>query len=268
MFALTVLVAALPAHALDCMPWSLGDSLPADGAVDVPLNAMPAVALYGGADPDNGLTVALLDAEGAAVDASLELLAEGDPAWYQVVPVETLQPSSAYTLEVAVADHDWMEDARITFSTGEATDDAAPAPAGIDGVSQSSDPGGDWGPEHELVVQGYGGEDDHGPLFLVEFSDDEAFSDPLVRMRGESPQRFFHGLCTFDDAATLYADTQWIRVTPIDIAGNRGEASVLAPGEGDGKGCSVLGGLQLGWLGALVGLAAVARRRDPSDGVI
>lgn len=266
MSTLVALLLSLPAHALDCAPVSLGNALPADGAVDVPLNAMPTIEVYGFDDFDD-FELRLEDGNGDAVAAEVVELSAGDPVVVQFQPEAELGEDSDYTvvMEHFYPDGSPGEQGAVTFHTGVEVDLEAPEAVQVLRVDREVTLGGDWGNEYEVKVALEGGEDPSGSMFRVELSHSADFSETVERTRLEAPVRIFHGLCTFDAAAKRDADEMWVRVTPVDAAGNEGPSAVFEPTE-DGQGkegrCAYVSGAQLGWMGVVVGLIGALRRRD------
>lgn len=257
------------AHALDCLPFAAGATLPADGALDVPTNAKPVVEFFGEPSLDDGRMVfEIIDPEGVVVPASLEILADGDPSVWQLQPDALLAPGDGYQLR---AGFDWpdgggFEGSLTTFAVGTRVDETAPEAPVLGAVLQWSNYGGDWGPEHELTVEIASTEDASGQFYMIELADNAAMDRALLRARLGRPLTFHHGLCTFDDAAKRDPQSTWTRAVSVDGAGNISEVTMADPWAGfyecgNGGGCSTTGSGTLGWFAALGGLLGLLRRR-------
>ena len=118
--------------------------------------------------------------------------------------------------------------------------------------------GGEWGDDYHNIVRIRGAGDPSGTMFRIELSDNRGFSNPDERIRLQRRAYISTAACINDEVATLDATQMWVRVTPIDAAGNEGPSSVVAPQSG----CTHVSGMQLGWLGILVGLIGALRRSD------
>lgn len=266
-------LSASPAHALDCASVGMGASLPADGAVDVPVNARPMVELYG-----QGERVELtLEAGGEPVeDAVFALVADGDPQVYQLQSPAALAADADHVIRAVEADsiegggEAWTI-GEVAFRTGSAED--LEAPADISGAAlHFSETEDEWGGERLFSVNLRGGEDPSGTAWLLEFDTDPEVSDPTVRMRLSAPAEVRSGLCTFDSVAEWDPAETFVRVTPVDAAGNLGEPVEVEPALGrqvdhcmdcDKSGsCSVLPAPVSGLGVLIVGLLGLARRRE------
>lgn len=261
-FALIAFALTPTAVALDCAPTAMGSALPADGAADVPVNARPAVTIYG----DGTRVTFELEVDGAPIpDATFEALTAGDPQVWRLAGDVPLAPDAEVV--VRAVDEGWDGEpfslGEVAFRTGDHSDSEPPAPLdAVEADHHSSE--GDWGPEHRYTLEVAGGDDPSGTGFLVELAADGDFDAALRRVRLDRPVEISHGLCTFDDAAELDPETTWIRVTPMDAAGNLGDATVSGPVDDEmvcGTRCSAVPLASFGAWGALLALAGVVRRR-------
>lgn len=271
--ALSILSFALPAHALDCASVGMGAGLPADGAVDVPVNARPMVEIYG---DGSGLEFSL-ESDGAAVeDAVFALVADGDPQVYQLQAPALLAADADHI--VRVVDPQSVEGGgepwtvgELGFQTGSAED--LVAPEDIRGASvHFTETRDEWGGERLFSVSLRGGEDPSGTAWLLEFDTDPDFSDPTVRMRLTTPAEVRSGWCTFDSVAEWDPAETFVRVTPVDAAGNLGRPVERGPVQEpefdhcldcDKSGsCSVVAAPIWGFGGLIFGLLGVVRRRE------
>ena len=263
MFTTTALLLSLPAHALSCTSIQVGATLPADGAVSVPVNALPTVELYL-EQPLEHVQLELMTDEGVRVEAEQVVLTGGDPLLVQLQPVETLEEDREYAIVVneVYGSGELFRVSEVGFRTGVDVDLEPPEDADIARVRHDVALDGEWGDVYDLRVHIDGGQDPSGAMFRIELSDDSDFSNPIERIRLASPALISHGLCTGDEAARLEVDDMWMRVTPIDVAGNTGTAAVREPVEDSDKegGCNHISASQLGWLGVLMGLIGALRR--------
>lgn len=254
MLSMAVLLMSLPAHALSCAPTVLDGTLPARGAVDVPLNVLPTISLGGFAPLDhNELT--LWDGDGRRVETSSVVISSGEPVVVQVQPEELLEEEQDYILAI----HEHPPDGRVRevrFTTGSHLDLDSPARARIGEVVHEESLGDEWGDSHQTLVRIHGSGDPSGTLFRIELADDRSFSDATERIRLSRRARLTSSGCVIDNAATLDTTDMWVRVTPIDAAGNEGPSAVTGPQSG----CAHVSGMQLGWLGIAVGMLGVLRR--------
>jgi hypothetical protein len=251
----------------------MGAGLPADGAVDVPVNARPMVEIYG---DGSGLEFSL-ESDGVMVeDAVFALVADGDPQVYQLQSPALLAAGADHI--VRVVDPDSVEGGgeawtvgELGFQTGSAED--VDAPEAITGAALLySELEDEWGGERLYTVNLRGGEDPSGTAWILEFDTDPTFGDPTVRMRLTTPAEVRSGWCTFDSVAEWDPVETMVRATPVDAAGNLGRPVELAPAHEDqgticldcdkSGSCSVVSAPVLGFGGLILGLLGVVRRRE------
>jgi|GEM_PF-3394419 len=255
---------AMPAHALDCAGVAVGDILPADGAVDVALNARPHLEVFGQSDR---MVLVLLEDGVEREDAAWEQVAEGDPEVWQLSPSTELLADTTYTLiatEDSGVDEPWTM-AEQSFTTGNSTDTTAPD--SLDKVyTDHEHDTSEWGPSSSLWMNMQGGDDASGTTWVLELSERGDFSDTITRVRLTAPAEVAHGWCTFDSAGELDPDTTRVRVTPVDLAGNVGNTVEQGFAESDDKAgresrCSVVPASTFSMAGVLLGMLGLARRR-------
>lgn len=269
---MTLLVATLfastPAHALSCALGHLASSHPADGAVGVPINAVPVVRIAGASLPGSGawdeVSVTLTDlSDGTILDTRVEAVEVDTPTveTWRVVPEETLPANRSFRL--ALTDTEGMFDEALRFSTGETADFDAPDASTADDLSYT-ERHDEWGGWRALTVQLSGGLDAVGNWWRIELADNPDFRDALVRTSSGQPGRFSDDPCTSDDAAFAPAAETWVRVTTVDVAGNEADPQVSHfDGDETSVGCSTTGGPPRaleGWA-AILGLLFFGRRR-------
>lgn len=258
-----VLALSSPAHALDCLAHGVGQMLPVDGAVAVPTNAMPVVELYGGGALEaEELVLELADADGGAVPVSVEVVAEGDPMVVRLVPEAPLAAGAGYVLSAGFV-WEWDDEGVVNqhhFVVGDGPDTTPPAPVAVVAVDEHH-ASGDWGPEHDLFFETGELPEPEASVLLLGLSTPDASWD---RARIGADPVISHAYCTFDDAAEARASELTVELVVVDLAGNRSDASVTPPAAEEGRcgtGCAVLPASTVGWLGGLVGLVGLARRR-------
>jgi len=248
--ALAALALALPAPA-----WALScafgptQSLPADGATDVPTNAVLRVMVAGAEIDDATLT----ELTAGDVQVELDVHDQGNMHLLSITPAQELAPDTSYTLTVG-EDFGWT----ATFTTGAGPDEQAPAQPVIDDASRDRSRS-EWGRTDHLVI-------DLQPasepvLYRVDvFGDGVNSVHPVYVLPwtqvGELPSLSVgEGLCGTSVELEGSVDFE---VTAIDMADN-----ASAPTEqGTVSGCSSLATpASLGVLGLALGLVGLRRRR-------
>lgn len=253
--------AASPAWALSCA-WGPSDTVPEDGAVDVPLNTNIYVGVWGGASPDDFAVNVFDQATGQPVPASVtEVEADNasQPVW-QITPLEPLQPETRYDVYFHMHDDLDNVEPQATFTTGAHLDETDPAAPVL--LSAERNGGfGQWGRWrfNEVVL-----EHDEPGIFLVDVSADRAFGDfrtiaTLGRVNEAGEVEFSVGSGICGGNTELSRNERHVRVRAMDLAGNLSELDADAAGVRAG-GCSSTGAPAVG-VGALLALMMLGLRR-------
>jgi hypothetical protein len=223
----TILILASLFHAstgfaLSCEESGLQGSAPATTAVDVPVNAELVFSMLG----DNLRDLVLVDAgTGAELPYSLTSQTEGLRTVYSVTPDELLSADTDYDLS-------WRgpsESYTLELTTGAEVDETPSVAPIIDQVVADSVTD-EWGTWYRFdVVYAFDTLDsvDPGDRYEVEIADNPDFNDATVRTAYGSPSRFGADPCWSSDGDFVKETDlrQWVRVTAVDMAGNRSEVS-------------------------------------------
>jgi hypothetical protein len=255
------LLTTLSALALDCDFSSFHDTLPVDGATEVPLNGRVSVVA---ADVDN--SVELWSSDGVTqVDIALQQVDLGGGKYLnELTPSEALVANTAYEVRL-------FEDAILfatrTFTTGTTEDHESPTNTSFVDVRQQveTDEWGDWA---EFAIDLEPSIDASPFWYEVELASDASFVGSWTRfsVRPEGA-RFFDGPCSVDPAALLSAEATHVRVRAVDVAGNASAVVDHAPAPDPvpsvepSPGCSVLPARVAG-LGLLLPVIGLRRRRE------
>ena len=272
------LAAMAPAMALDCIGYELQGSLPADGAVAQPLNAL--VLVQAASDRPDALSVLVRDGKtGTPIPAEIRAEHVGTIAQWVLRPDGLLEPVHLYQIEVHDEDDTILS--ALSFSTGTTTDEEPPSEPAVLSASSSHDTD-TWGEWYAWTVEVSPAIDASGVRYQLELADSADFTDPLVRTGLQERVRLYDSPCNTDPAAQLDAATTWLRVSAVDVAGNISGSAVFEPPGPDTSGdtgtpddedsgtakeseggCSATGraGSPLAAWSALVGLLGVLRRR-------
>lgn len=256
---LTILITALTptADALSCM-YGPGDAFPLDGAVEVTLDAIPRVSLYGLMSLEEQEVVLIDEATGELVPVTIEVTENpGDTHMAWLRPDSPLQPETAYS--VATLSSDDLEDAwrMSTFTTGSAALAGEPAPPAVLGADR--DRGRDmWGSWDWIQIE----VDSEPATYRIQVASSADFSDArevdvLASTYGEGTELSVgSGVC--GGPLPLERGEKLVRVAAVDYAGN-----VSAFSEHSSAGCSAISGAS-SLTGALLGLLAVIGMRRRS----
>lgn len=232
------LLAPSPALALSCA-FGPTNAVPADRAMDVPVNVIPRVWVVHGGGEDS-FDWSLVDEDGQAVDVSLDRHVQGNTTVVAVQPDADLAPETTYTLEVSMNAQPMQS---WTFSTGSARDETAPATPTLERLRREKDRT-EWGRTDHVRVEVEAAEE---PV-IYELTITETGADGLVGTvlnpgSGEDDVDTVwagEGLCGSDVLLDGPVD---VSVRAIDLAGNVSEASPSGAATGGCNSAAAPGGL-------------------------
>ena len=252
------LFSATPAAACSCW-WGISDVFPADGDVDVPVNARVVVEFYG----DDELTWALVDGQtGEPVPATVTLKTEEDRVHRIYTPDALLAPNHTYQIALVNDEGGGLDEATVhsRFTTGSATDDDAPDVPTFTASDVSSDrrSNSSCGDSASNTWEFEGTE--AALIFELEVSTTEDFSASRTLLSHGTAASAGWGGCLASWPELEFGERLFGRVRAIDAAGNTSAWSEpLRPTGGVASGCSTTGsGPSPVWL---LGLALLGRRR-------
>ncbi|MFK7930563.1 MAG: Ig-like domain-containing protein [Myxococcota bacterium] len=251
-----------PAFALSCL-FGVNGSLPADGAVDVPLNVTPRVMITGAGD--QSWTAELVATDLSVVEVEVERLRSGTEALLVVTPTAELTADTLYEMRVFVDGEFFGEEGAIRFRTGDAVDNEPPAVAAIIEAYRNQE-ANEWGDIDQVIVD-VGASNE--PVFhQLEFDPTPSFPsvDPVWGMSEDGSARSVWGGDGLCQNTGLIPDLRGgeLRITTFDMAGNAAETQVLSGDEVARGGCacnsaSSPAGVMV--FGVALGLIGLRRRR-------
>ncbi|MEL6342156.1 MAG: hypothetical protein AAFV53_03425 [Myxococcota bacterium] len=260
MFSLILLTAFVPtADALSCLAGP-GDVLPRDGARDVPVDAIPRIAMHYG--QQEHVTIQLVEAGSDAVISTTQELVDnpGSTELLYLIPDASLSPETDYRIE-SLWEGETAPWVHATFTTGDAEMTATvEAPIVLD---VSRDQGrSEWGSWRTINVDV---DVDGAPpaSYLVQVSESEDFSEVQeIEMLGgihdEGERRLGVGSGECGGTISLESGRYHVRVASVNYQGERSDFVDA----GSSLGCSAAAGGATLW-GALLGFIGVCglRRR-------
>jgi hypothetical protein len=285
-------------------PLPAWETLPADGATDVPLNAVLVAQLVYGAIGSHGTEVELRLETGEAVPTHIEASGTGYGsrevhAWRRIRPDELLLPETRYTLftrldaEASCTDCPWVPTA--SFETGIGQDTSAPIfaglePLGVESYDATAGDGGCFAGAGNIYSLGWSAAIDDGPVaYRVTFRDDDTVSAYLFAQTSTTVFDYCFGS---DPIAAPFTSGGPVSVRAVDMAGNDDGNTIVRsfdapcperaapdaggepmpdgggpmPGAGGGGGCHVSsrGGSLTGWAVLLVAFLVARTTRRSS----
>ena len=232
---LIILTALTPtADALSCM-YGPGEPFPRDAAVDVPIDVVPRVSLYG--IQEVGDLVLIEESSGQVVASEIEVvLNPGDVHMAWLRPQASLLPQTKYSLLASVVDDASEPWQLATFTTGDAASSEEPEVPAV--LSIRRDRGKDiWGSWNWLDIEVSAAAP---ATYRVQVAGNDQFSDYRevdVISYAEDFSTFSVGSGVCGGSLELEAGESVVRVAAVDYAG---VASEFTPTQS--AGCSTLTG--------------------------